>query len=364
MRFVHVLLDYPVLSQTFVQDEVDALREAGHEVLVVAMEGGEGGDVRLPAWRALSPEVVRRVLSLLRHRPSALGALVRGPLTVGYRLRLLAAAEEARRWGADVVHAHFAYRSADGAEVIGRALGTGHSVTVHAHDVFVANPDLERRLRAARLVVTVCEYNRERLPDVGRPVHVVPCSTRVDDPPPREPTDRPVVLAVARLVPKKGLDVLVRAADLLAHDAEVVVVGDGPLRMDLQAAAGPRVRLTGALPREEVRRWLGRAAVFCVPFRVAPDGDRDSMPVVLKEAMAAGVPVVSTREVGVPECVDDGVTGLLVPPDDPVALAAALDELLADPERRAAMGEAGMAAAAERFDLREQVRRLAEVLAA
>ena len=104
--------------------------------------------------------------------------------------------------------------------------------------------------------------------------------------------------------------------------------------------------------------WYERAAVFCLPCRVAPGGDRDSMPVVIKEAMAAAVPVVSTTAVGVPEMVDDGVTGLLVEPDDPVALAGALDRLLADPALRAQMGEAGRELVRRRFDLRRQARRL------
>jgi colanic acid/amylovoran biosynthesis glycosyltransferase len=371
-RCCYVTLEYPVLSQTFVTDEISAIEEAGASVMTVSMEGGDGADVALAQRRTRSWWTIRRVASLLLHRPTATSALLRGPLTLGLRMKLLAAAEEARRFGVTTVHAHFAYRSADGAEVIGRALRVGHSVTAHARDIFVPNGDLERRLDRARTVVTVCEYNRDWLMDrfgatVAGKIVVIPCSTDVELPPVRRlPTGLPVIVAVGRLVPKKGFDVLLEAVARLYVPCRLVIVGDGPEREPLQQQVDQLrltdiVQFTGVLDHADTLAWLRSADLFCVPFRIGPDGDRDSMPVVVKEAMAAGVAVVSTNEVGVPEMVVDGETGLLVAPDDIPALAEALDRLLSDPRRRAAMGKAGRQLAEERFDLRVQARRLLEV---
>jgi colanic acid/amylovoran biosynthesis glycosyltransferase len=371
-RCCYVTLEFPVLSQTFVTDEIAAIEDAGASVLTVSMEGGDGADVALAGKRARSWWTIRRVVSLLVHRPSAAPSLLGGSLTFGLRMKLLATAEVARRFGVTTVHAHFAYRSADGAEVIGRALGVGHSVTAHARDIFVPNGDLEGRLHRARTVVTVCEYNRDWLvdhfgPTLANKIVVIPCSTDVELPPVRRlPTGLPVIVAVGRLVPKKGFDILLEAVARLYVPCRLVIVGDGPEREPLQQQASELglndvVQFTGALDHADTLAWLRSADLFCVPFRIGPDGDRDSMPVVVKEAMAAGVAVVSTNEVGVPEMVVDGETGLLVDPDDIPALAEALDRLLSDPRRRAAMGMAGRRLAEERFDLRMQARRLLEV---
>jgi glycosyltransferase involved in cell wall biosynthesis len=178
----------------------------------------------------------------------------------------------------------------------------------------------------------------------------------------------PTVLAIGRLVPKKGFDVLVEAAARLEVAADVVIIGDGPCRADLQAlvdrlGAGRRIRLLGAVDHAGTLSWLRRASVLAGPFRIDEEGDRDSMPVVVKEAMAAGLPVVASDEVGVPEMVEDGRTGILVPPGDPEALAAALDSVLADPARAAAMGQRGWERVAQRFRIEDQARAMLEVLA-
>lgn len=362
----YLVLQYPVLSQTFVRDEVRALRERGVEVFVVSLDG-PGGDLALPTRRARSRWTLRRAASLLLRRPRAVIALVRGPLSLGMRVRLLAVAEEARRRGVVAVHAHFAYRSADAAEVVGRALGTGHSVTAHARDLFVPEGDVDRRMRAATCIVTVCEYNRrwieDRHPGVARVV-VIPASTDVR----RESGERPqrlvpVVVTVGRLVEKKGIDVVLEACALLCRPWSLVVVGEGPEQPELirrasELGISDRVRFAGACDHAATLEEIAGADVFCGAYRIAADGDRDSMPVVVKEAMAAGVPVVATDVVGVGEMVEDGRSGLLVPPDDPGAMAVALDRLLGDAALRRRMGERGRTVVEERFDLRHQVERL------
>lgn len=374
MRALYVMLAYPVLSETFVKDEVDALVAAGHEVMTMSLEGPAGADVALGARRARSSWTASRVLSLATRRPaSVVRALSRRSLTLGLRLKVLAAAEEARRRGTDTVHAHFAYRNADAAEIVGVALGTGHSVTAHAHDIFVENSQLGRRLRAARRVVTVCNYNRDHIvamhPDLAGRVTVIPCSTRLrpDGAPAATAGGGPLVLSVGRLVEKKGFDDLLHATARARRPFQVVIVGDGPLRAQLEALVARlgiagRVRMVGSLDHRATLAWYERADIFSLACRIAADGDRDSMPVVTKEAMAAGLPVVSTTAVGVPEMVDDGKTGLLVPPSDPDALAAALDRLAGDPVLRREMGRLGRLVVAERFDIRNQAVAVAQAI--
>jgi colanic acid/amylovoran biosynthesis glycosyltransferase len=166
--------------------------------------------------------------------------------------------------------------------------------------------------------------------------------------PPRDHLpDGAVILAVGRLVEKKGLADLVQACGLLAGRGvkfRLEIAGDGPLRSELEAAAalsGAPVIFHGALSPEAVLELYRRAAVFCLPCVVASTGDRDGLPTSVLEAMALGVPVVTTDVNGLRELVVDGQTGLVVPERDPTAVAEALGRVLSDAalaERLAACG--------------------------
>jgi glycosyltransferase involved in cell wall biosynthesis len=274
------------------------------------------------------------------------------------------------RDGRPHLQAHFAAEAALRAMRLARLTGTTWGVTAHAYDIFREPRNLEEKLAAADLVVTVCEYNARHLrgpvPD-GKPVEVVVMGVEPERF--RRTTPYPGgrrVLAVGRLVEKKGFAHLIEAAALV-DGLDVEIVGHGPLRGELDAliaqrGVGDRVTLHGARPHSFVRDRLEQADLLAMPCVVAADGDRDSMPVVVKEALAMEVPVVASDEVALPEMVHSG-WGRLVPPGDPAALAEAMEELLALPaEERAAMGKRGREFVAERFSLASQARRLAELV--
>jgi len=163
--------------------------------------------------------------------------------------------------------------------------------------------------------------------------------------------DAETVLFVGRLRTRKAAAVLVEAFAAVVRErprARLVLLGDGEQRTALEAqiarlALGASVDLAGAVPRAATAEWLRRADVFCLPSTY------EGFPLAIHEAMAEGLPVVATHVAGVPEAVEDGVSGLLVPLEDDRALAAALLALLGDPERRRAFGDRGRALLAERF---------------
>ena len=158
-----------------------------------------------------------------------------------------------------------------------------------------------------------------------------------------EDPGRPYILALGRVVPKKGFDLLLSAYAAVSEDrrhADLVVAGAGPALDDLERLAdglgvGRQVHFVGRLSREEVAAAMSGATLFVMPSRLEPFG------IVVLEAWRAGVPVVATTRGGAPEFVEDGKTGVLVDPFDTPAFAAALDSLLADPDRREAIGRAG-----------------------
>ncbi len=251
---------------------------------------------------------------------------------------------------------------------LGRLLGLTTSVAGHGYDVFQHPRNLAAKLAAADLLLAPCAYTARHMERVaGRRVEVVVMGVDGDRFARRTPyRGGRAVLAVGRLVEKKGFAHLLDAAARTDLDS-LTIVGDGPLRGALEARAralGVPARFAGALPPDGVRDALEAADLLAMPCVVAADGDRDAMPVVVKEALAMEVPVVASDEVGLPEIVSDG-WGRLVAPGDPAALADGLEALLAlDPAARAAMARAGRAHVLAHCDVRAEAERLSNLIEA
>jgi colanic acid/amylovoran biosynthesis glycosyltransferase len=181
----------------------------------------------------------------------------------------------------------------------------------------------------------------------------------------------PLVLGVGRLEEKKGFEDLVRACSLLlrqGRDVSALVVGDGALRRPLEdlvreLGIAEAFRFAGALPREKVVPLYHRAAVVAVPSVIASNGDREGLPTVLVEAMAAGAPVVATNSVGINEFADHERTALLVREHDPPGLAASILRILDEPVLAHSLAQAARAEVEEHFDVRKSAARLHELFA-
>jgi glycosyltransferase involved in cell wall biosynthesis len=269
------------------------------------------------------------------------------------------------------LHAHFAHGSTTVTWWAARLTGRTFSFTGHAKDLYrpSLNPSglLARKLRAAAFAVTCTGANVGHLRALGTatPVHLVyhglnPDFARlVAAAPTVAVPPRFRIASVGRMVDKKGFDVLLEALGVLRDggvDAELVLAGeDGPAAAEVDALIAERglaavARRLGPLDQPGLLALVGGSSVFALACRVAVDGDRDGIPNVLVEAMAAGVAVVSTTVSGIPELISDGDNGVHVAPDDPAALAAALRRLAVDDELRGRLAAAGQATVADRFD--------------
>lgn len=379
MRIVFVLDQWPELSETFVVNELQALRRLGHDVRVQAARRAPHANPEAPAdvdvdllggrgrraWRDLLWLTARRpraCLTDLAHRPRWRREEWVRPLRVlaGPARRMIERSDEH-------LHAHFAAGAALDALRLARLTGLPYSVTAHAYDIFAQPRNLREKLEHAALVFSGCDYNVVRLRELapGADIHEIvmgvdAASFRRSRPLP----DGRTVLAVGRLVEKKGFDVLVDAAALL-DDVRVLIIGDGPLHAELEeriAKTRAPVRLLGGRAPAQVLAAMQQADVLAVPCVVAGDGDRDSMPVVVKEAMATEVLVVASDEVGLPECVM-APWGFLAAPGDAAALAGTLRAALAlDHEARAAAGAAARAWVQEHADVDAETARMAALI--
>src|SRR2546421_8241353 len=364
----YVMSAWPRLSETFIQNEVMAIERLGARLQIFTIKEAEGEAAQASA---VGLQVPVTCLSIQHHRKLIGLASIR--LFLGRPVRCcqtILRALRYRRWGvlrcffqatylAEILfreplthlHAHFAHDPALVTMFTHYLTGIPYSFTAHAKDIYVKTPPelLRAEAQSAQAVVTCTEYNRRYLSkQIGsasssklhRIYHGLDLSQFKFCLPRAFDSEPPVILSVGRLVEKNGLSDFIFAADILrqrGHRFQVEIVGDGPLRQSLEAQVRQlglhdRVRLLGALPHERLRRAYQRVGLFALPGVVTADGDRDGIPNVLLEAMASGVPVVSTPISGIPEVINSEEQGLLVPPNKPAQLADALERLLNSPE--------------------------------
>ncbi|MFO1060267.1 MAG: glycosyltransferase [Dongiaceae bacterium] len=386
-----VLKGYPRLSETFIAQEIHGLEARGLDIRIVSLRHPTDrvqhpvhGQIRAPLlylpeyvlhepWRSLKGWWRARRLPGYRR---ALGLWLRDfrrDRTVNRARRLGQALVLAAELPAEIgrLHSHFLHTPGSVARYAAVMRGLPWSGSAHAKDIWLL-PDWEIRekLAAIEWLVTCNRYGLARLealaPEPGRVTllyHGLDFA-RFAAPPPRpagadgSDPGRPIaLLSVGRAVPKKGLDDLLAALARLPPGLawRLVHVGGGPLAAGLkqQAAAlglAERIEWLGAQPQEEVLRRYRAADLFVLASRIAADGDRDGLPNVLLEAQSQRLAVVSTAVAAVPELVIDGETGLLAPPGEPAALAAALARMIGDPALRQRLGEAGFARVRRDFD--------------
>jgi glycosyltransferase involved in cell wall biosynthesis len=372
----YVVSTWPRLSQTFVLTEVVALERRGVPLRIFSVKdpGGEPihakvakvhAEVTYLSFRRSWKHIVRGNLRLVRESPgrytkALMHAVSYGRMGVlrrffqaGYLAYLL------RREPVGHLHAHFATAPTLIAMFASELTGIPYTFTAHAKDIYIDTQHrlLRKEIEQARAVVTVSEYNRQYLrnqiaPSSNGKVHCIYNGIDLADFnfrwPRKGDPGPPVILSVARLIDKKGLDDLIKAAALLKQRGRIFtleIIGSGPLRQALDARAaefslGDSVVFRGAQPQDEVFSAYQRATIFALPCIVTKEGDRDGIPTVVLEAMASGVPVVSTPISGIPELIDSCRDGVLVPPGNPSVLADVLNLLLTDPQLRDRLAQA------------------------
>jgi phosphatidylinositol alpha-1,6-mannosyltransferase len=296
---------------------------------------------------------------------------------------LIAAFRLARTTRPDVIHAHWFVPQGIVAVLVGRILKIPVVITAHGGDVYGLRGrllDALRRALASRCeaVTVVSRDMATKLPEAtsrrGEPPRVMPMGVdtrRFSAGPERGGNSDQTVLFVGRLAKKKGVEHLIRAfPDVLARhpDARLVVVGDGPCRGELetlssQLGLAKRVRFAGAQPPAQLPRFYGSSRLFVGPSVVTRTGDTEAFGLVFVEAMAADCPVVGTSVGGIPDVVIHGRTGLLVEPESPAALAAAINRLLDSPADAEKMGAIARRWVRRKFDWRQVAQGYANLLA-
>jgi glycosyltransferase involved in cell wall biosynthesis len=272
------------------------------------------------------------------------------------------------------VHAHFAGMAARTAFWMDRFFGITFSFTAHANDIFAPRDfeiGLDKLLNAARVIATETDYAekflQERFPNCADRIHRIYNALNLAEFRRADFSSAPpLIVAVGRLIDKKGFADLIQAGRLLMEGGisfRCQIFGDGPLEkklheqiveLDLQNY----VELAGPKPQHEIRNYLAGGTVFVLPSVIDSEGGMDNLPTVIMEAMATGLPVISTAIGGIPEMVIDNETGLLVSAGDARALADAIENVITKPSLARRLGEKGHKRACELFSIQKNVRSL------
>ena len=398
-----ILKGYPRLSETFIAQEIRGLEQHGFGLRLISLRHPSDRErhpvheeIRAPVSylpEYLHQEPLRVLFGWWRARrlpgyPGARRAFLRDLRRDRTRNRI-------RRFGQACVlaaelpaevsrlYAHFLHTPASVARYAALMTGLPWSISAHAKDIWTI-PEWEKRekLAEADWVVTCTAFGAAHLralaPDAARVVLLYhgldlsrfAASASRGGKRDGSATDEPVrLLSVGRAVEKKGYDVLLQALAELPGSLHwhFTHIGGGPLRTALERKAealglAGRVTWMGARAQAEVLAQYRDADLFILASRIARDGDRDGLPNVLMEAQSQGLACLATRVAAIPELIEDGASGVLVPPDDPAALAAALARLIADPDARRRLGDAGQQRIRADFDMKGGIEALARRL--
>ncbi len=392
-KIAYIMSRFPKITETFILYEMLAMEEQGVQVEVYPLRRerttvihpeAEAYVARAHFLPHVSWPILRSQLRFLVRKPKAyfstLWTLLRANWgsrrylagAVFYFPKAVHFAERMALQGIDHVHAHFASHPAMVAFVIHRLAGIPYSFTAHGSDLHVDQHMLREKVTEAAFVVAISQYNRELIlaksgAQFQEKVRVIHCGVDTDVFQPREGAtpfeqgEGPFSVAcIGTLHEVKGQKYLLQACQILQQRGIQVhchLVGDGPDQAMLEAEASrlgvaDQVHFHGRRTRAEIAQLLRRVDALAAPSVPTRSGRREGIPVVLMEAMASGVPVVASRISGIPELVEDGVSGLLVPPGDAQALADALARLYRqDPESRRALGMAGREKVVREFDV-------------
>ncbi len=397
----YVVKMFPRLSETFIRNEILELERQGLDLHIFSLKRPTEADARLVNGQVRAPvtylpeRVYREPFRVMRAHLAVVWKYPRGYRRMLFHVlrgrEMTSLPRGLRRFsqtcclvhemkGIRHLHAHFANdptRLVSWARMICRV---SYSVTTHAKDLYQENrlgsPGLRNKLGLARFVITNSEYSKAglrasfngevptRIFTIYNSIDLAAFTKRRQEP------LQPTILSAGRLIEKKGFRDLIAACRILKDwgvKFSCEIIGSGSLKQTLHDAIGHfdlerEVRLHGQMSQNDLRNHFNKAVIFTLPCIVAPNGDRDILPNVLKEAMAVGVPVVTTRLEGIEELLAHEESGILVPPGDPKALARSLQRLLADAELRLRLSTQARKVIEDRFDLQTNFTLLRDLL--
>lgn len=394
LQIGYILKMFPRFSETFIMNEILELEHQGAEVTIFSILPPMDGKFhpRLSRISAkvhyVPPHRYSEFWTTLRNSKGFLKAHKKGyakalwhalecskDSALKYLILAGHIAELSRPLNLDCFHSHFASSPTHIAMYASIMTGVPFSFVAHAKDIYLNNLDrklLRDMIKYSSFAVTVSDANKDHLQKIagnrnnGKLIRIyngLDLDYFKNHDNKRAPD---YILSVGRLVEKKGFHILIKAIKILKDRGKKIkceIIGEGDERVPLESQIAKynlkrSVKLLGPLPQDEVVRRMKQATAFVLPAIIAEDGNRDALPTVLLEAMAVGLPAVSTELVGIPEILDNGKCGMLVKQKDPKALADSIEKIIDDSKLRERYARAGLCKVKKDFNVKKNVREL------
>ena len=390
-RVAYVVKRYPRFSETFIVNEILANEESGLDMVIFSLLPTSDthfqdiiGKVRTPVFYIKSDNIKaidfwNAIENCRKFIPSISNKLkiikkeeykdVYQSLVLSYLLY---------ENNINHIHAHFATNATSISRLASILSGIPYTFTAHARDIYhndVVHSELEKKINDAAKVITIGEYNLNYLNNIypkhkdnirlvynGLDFNKLPRYNNVK-------RNKNTIISVGRLIEKKGFNVLIDACNVLNSKKipfNCKIIGSGYLeeklktqiiKLDLQE----KIQLLGSVPRSEMFRYIQESQVFVAPSILGSDGDRDGLPTTLLEAMAMGTPCISTNVTGIPEAIEDGITGILIPQNNSESLALALENLFSDEKILKSISDNGKKLVQSKFDIRKNSTTLRQI---
>lgn len=398
-KIAYVMSRFPKVSETFILYEILELKKLGLDIDIFPIlrerESVQHAEVesllnrvhytKLFSWSVISAQFYwffRNPLVYLALWFTVIIGHLSSPKMLSRALAVIPLgayfAKKARELGIEHIHAHWATHPALMAYVIKSLTGISYSFTSHAHDIYVHQTFLAEKLRNANWTVTISDYNRCFLTDLCgteamKNTSVLHCGvdSSVFKPAPTQPDNEVfTMVTIASLEEKKGHYYLIEALAQLKSKGfkfKSLLIGEGETRPEVEAQIAKHglddsVKLLGRQPRDQVQALLDKADALILPSIITAKGKMEGIPVALMEALAMELPVIATRISGIPELIEDKVTGMLVPEKDAGAIAEAIQHLMEHPEERIQLGKTGRERVIAEFDMQTNAERLYEMI--
>lgn len=365
MNIVYFLNNFPLVSESFIINEIIGLERKGHNVLIIAKNDPDqdvqhdllhemDADVHYldsPSYSKLTELIGSEVINKEVFRSLKDVPGLKHKIKQAFYVKKTTEYINSTNFKPDLIQTHFADKSKFLVDATAKNLDVPWTIEVHAYGIFTEEniPAAQKILKKPDRIITISQYNKNYLKNelgISKPVDVVPVSIDLNTFQTRGLEEQNKIVSVGRLVEKKGLKYGIKAFAQIADqypELEYNIIGKGEKREELEKLVKEekledRINLLGHVADERLKQEMEEAKVFLLPCVIAKNGDRDGIPTVLKEAMALETPCVSTNISGIPELVEDGKNGILVESKNFSMLSSALDRLLSNRKYREDMG--------------------------